>query len=1203
MNHHVLPRLQREHVHCPITALAFFRPPGASNGPAYVLSGEDTHLKVYDAETQRLRASVRIFAAQPVQGVSSSPAGEVSSPEEDVLVWGGPLVTVLPASLLAALLRDVEEDGPGCCAAEHTIPDRQVLRAPDWIYHGAVCPRHPGLAAVVTAHNEVIPLRRTGGGGWRLGRLRSPPSRPILYSAQVRWVSGGEVLVAAGTVFGEIIVWKCRIAADDSGAEGDHHPDEAAVEVLHVFTGHEGSIFGVDFSPEVVIDPRTREVSRLLVSCSDDRTIRVWNVSDAGLSREKGPADRAFTEARETGFGENSTTTELEAMANHHSAKPLAVAMGHVSRIWSVRFSPQSIDCSISEGTVKSLTLYSFGEDATAQKWKLKFDGSGTTPSSEQDTVLTANLTHEAIFHNHDGKHIWSSALHFPAPSSQGKGLLVTGGSDGKIQLIEESLTRSGEDPDSSVLHTDPSMHSSTPSADEINSTARQAAGNDPAEGEPLQMYGLTSAKSVVATTSSGRILTGSLNASGVSWKPVSVPKPIQDDLRKYQTVRSAGLGVTLIGSPSGQLYIFGNDIIRPVVKLPRKIAEIFSLPLEAFHGLGFRKAVSGQVPIVVTTMGSPEVRLILLDPAMEDIVVHETSIQLEKGFIPTAAGISQDIIIFGSRIGALSLHRLDQSGGGFRQVAYVDRPGSKDSVSSIIPLPAKPGLPCPYFLTTSRDGRYRIYEKATQACGPDDSVTIHLRHEAVPPLGPIIESAFFTTTTDGAGSKPQLILCGFRSREFVVWNETTQQELASVECGGGHRAFTYHVDPADPGRLSFIWTKASRTCVHVQDGATKRSLKPGGHGREIKAAAASAQGGLLATGAEDTNIRIWRVDDNQGGAGKAAGLSCLAVVERHTTGIQCLRWAGGNYLVSSSGGEELFVWRVAWLGDSAYEGIAVLCEGVYPDKTRDGDLRIMSFDVQIMDPAREGEVQGRELLCLSLVLSNSTLKTYRYSEHEGFTLLAQGRYTGACLMQIRHLSVSPESDGLWDLHVLTASTDGNLALWKAKGSPNMPSAPAPAPYELLEAQRLHQSSIKALDLGALPHNAIPSPSSYAVFTGGDDNAIGHARLDRAAGGDFRITSRALVNGAHAAAITGLCVAGFEGDGGAAGSSCRVRLCTASNDQRVRSWVAAVGEGGSVGKVSLVGDGYSAVADCGDLEQLGDGKFVVAGVGMELWTV
>lgn len=1215
MNHHVAPRLQREHVHCPITALAFFRPPGGSgSGPAYVLSGEDTHLNVYDAGTQRLRASVRVFADQPVQGISCSPAGEESSSsssssEGDVLVWGGPLVTVLPASMLAGLLRN-EEQGGDCRAVRHdAVPDGRVLRAPDWVYHGAVCPQRPGLAAVVTAHNEVIPLLRTGGGpadgGWRLGRLRSPPSRPILYSAQVRWTSGGEVLVAAGTVFGEIIVWKCRVVAGGGGEEGDNHTEEEAVEVLHVFTGHEGSIFGVDFSPEVVVDPRTGEVSRLLVSCSDDRTIRVWSVSDADSSREGGPSDRAFTEARETGFGENSTTTELEAMANHHSAKALAVAMGHVSRIWSVRISPQSIDCS-SEGTLKSLTLYSFGEDATAQKWKLNFDvKSGITPPSEQGTLLMANLTHEATFHNHDGKHIWSSALHFPAPSSPGKELLVTGGSDGKIQLIEETLTPSGEDPDSSVSHTDPPMLSGTHSADEISSTAHQPAGNETAESEPLQMYGLPSANSVVATTSSGQILTGSLNASGLSWKPVSVPKPIRDDLRKYQTVRSAGPDVTLIGSPSGQLYVFGNDIIRPVVKLPRKIAEIFILPLEAFQGLGFRDAVSGQVPIIVTVVGSPEVRLMLLDPAKEDIVLNEASIELEKGFIPTAAGICQDIIVFGSRTGALSLHRLDQSGGGFRQVAYANRPGSKDAVSSIVSLPAKPGLPCPYFLTTSRDGRYRIYEKATPACGPDDAVTVHLRHEAVPPLGPIIESALFTTTTTAdAGAKPQLILCGFRSREFVVWNETTQQELASVECGGGHRAFTYHVDPADPGRLSFIWTKASRTCVHTQDGVTKRALRPGGHGREIKAVAASAQGGFLATGAEDTNIRIWRVNDKHGGARKAAGLRCLAVVERHTTGIQCLRWAGENYLVSSSGGEELFVWRVAWLGDSAYEGIAVLCEGVYPDKTRDGDLRIMSFDVQIMDPACKGEEQGGEVLCLSLVLSNSTLKTYRYSEYKGFTLLAQGRYTGACLLQIRHLSVQPGSDGLWDLHVLTASTDGHVALWKATELSNTPEPPEPAhaQYELLEAQRLHQSSIKALDLRALPHDATSSPSSYAVFTGGDDNAIGHVRLGREGAGDFKITYRSLVNGAHAAAITGLCVAGVEGDCGPAGP-CRVRLCTASNDQRVRSWVVAIGEGGAVGRASLVGDGYSAVADCGDLEQLGGGKFVVAGVGMELWTV
>lgn len=1200
MNHHVPPRLQRDHVHCPITALAFFRPAGAS-GPLCLLSGEDTHLKIYDAETQRLRASVRVFAAQPIQGISSSPADATDQdapPPQDVLVWGGPLVTVLPRSTLAGLLSDGDGRGKGRSPPEHhAVPDRQVLRAPDWIYHGAVGPRQPGLAAVVTAHNEVIPLLRDGGGGWRLGRLRSPPSRPILYSAQVRWTPRGDVLVAAGTVFGEIIVWRCRVGSDEGGGH------EAPPEVLHVFTGHEGSIFGVDFSPEVVIDPRTGVASRLLVSCSDDRTVRVWSVDDTGLSRDEGPADRAFTEARETGFGDNSTTEELEATANsHYSAKALAVAMGHVSRIWGVQFSPQSIgNFSVGE-TARNLTLYSFGEDATAQKWRLELDGrSRSTQSGQNDTAVTASLNHETTFHNHDGKHIWSSALHFPSPSSPGKELLATGGSDGKIQLIEESVARLEENAPPPVPDNVARVLSSRDPSGEINSTTHQLVDSYPAESEPLHMYGLLSAKSIVATTASGRILTGTLEACGVSWKELPVPKPIRDDLRKYQTVRSAGPDVTIIGSPSGQLYIYDNDIIRPVAKLSRKIAEIFILPLEDFRGLGFCEAVLGQVPIIVTTMGSSEVRLMLLDPAREDIVLNECSIELEKGFIATAAGTCQDLLILGSRIGTLSLHKLGQNGAGFRQVARATRPGSKDSVSSIVPLPAKPGLPCPYFLTTSRDGRYRIYETATQASGPDYAVTFHLRHEAIPPLGPIIESGFFTTTT-AAAPKPQLILCGFRSREFVVWNETTQQELASVECGGGHRAFTYHVDRAYPERLSFIWTKASRTCIHAQDGVSRRSLKLGSHGREIKAVAASGQGGLLATGAEDTNIRIWRVGGD--GQGASAALSCLAVVERHTTGIQCLRWAGGAYLVSSSGGEELFVWRIAGLGHSAYEGIAVLCEGVYPDKTRDGDLRIMSFDVQVLLPAHGEGGRGGEVLCLSLVLSNSTLKTYRYSRDEGFTLLAQGRYTGACLMQIRHIRIQPDADGPWDLHVLTASTDGHVALWKAADIlTTAPGPGAPAEYELAEAQRLHQSSIKAIDLREFPRAASPGPSSYAVFTGGDDNAIGHFRLDAAAGGGFRIASRSLAGGAHAAAITGLCIAGVEADGAVGGGPCRVRLCTASNDQRVRSWVAAVLDRGAVGKMSLVGDRYSAVADCGDLEQLGDGRVVVAGVGMELWNV
>lgn len=1187
--HHASPKaLQRAQIHCPVTALAFYPYFSQSTNAStlHLLSGQDTHLHIHTTADHHLIASIQIFPAQPIQGISTSTTG-------NVLLWGGPWIALLTRECITQLLSQ-EQQQPA------VLDGNEVIRGPDWIYHASLA--SSTLAAVVTAHNEVFPLHITQGVGaerrLRWGRVRAPPSsRPILYAARLEHVARGEVLVAAGTVFGEIVVWRCGID-EELERDGD-------VEVLYVFTGHEGSIFGVDISPEIVVAGKS---TRLLASCSDDRTIRVWDISEstsAWTRSEKQAMSKSFPEARETGFGENGVL-DFEAQAGCVSSKPVAMAMGHVSRIWSARFAPLTP----SEGPTKRMTVYSFGEDATAQRWRLDIDEFGAMASSNGSTNedneaagMAASLTHETILHRHNGKHIWSSDI-LQQTTTEIKTLVATGGSDGKINIVEEiapeadtrsvMLDISGTE----IVRSLPNTAMENGSVDHLPKATKRKKTN--VEEEPFLMYALLSAESAIATTSTGRIFSGSLSGSELSWSEVEMPQVVRNDLRQYQIVRSAGTGIALLGSTSGTIYVYRDGVVEQVHKLSRKISDIFTVAVEDLSSLGFSDGgcPSSTIPVIVSTMGSSHVTLLLFSlTASGPVIQQQRTIDFETGFIPTAVGCCGGCFIFGSRSGALAVYQpLHQGETTFERILRIERPFTRDAVSSIIPLPSKGDSPAPYFLTTSRDGRYRIYEITT----PNSSVQIHLRHEAVPPLGPMIESAVFTPSTPS--NPPELILAGFRSKYFIVWNETRQLELANVECGGAFRSFTHRVDPSNPANVAFIWTRASRTCVYSQTALSQRVLKPSGHGREIKAAAASDAAGLLATGAEDTTVRIWKYqtgDDKNGS--KQNGLKCLAVIEKHTAGVQCLKWASANYLLSSSGNEELYIWRVARLDESAYEGLAVVCEGVYPDKTRDGDLRIMSFDVEML-PSQEKT--GNEVLCLSLVLSNSTLKTYRYCKNDGgFTLLSQGRYTGACLMQIRHLRVAADAGGE-NVHVLTAATDGHIVLWKmAAASAHddaMAAATGIAAYELVQAVRLHQSGIKSLDM----RPSIPQQGWIAV-TGGDDNALGYlSLLWSSAQSCYVVGSRCLANGAHAAAVTGLCIIGVDATTpGAQNENIAVRVCTASNDQRVKAWrIVPGGNAGAATRVKLMQDRYSAIADCGDLEILNGGReAVVVGVGMEVW--
>lgn len=458
-------------------------------------------------------------------------------------------------------------------------------------------------------------------------------------------------------------------------------------------------------------------------------------------------------------------------------------------------------------------------------------------------------------------------------------------------------------------------------------------------------------------------------------------------------------------------------------------------------------------------------------------------------------------------------------------------------------------------------------------------------------------------------------MLYGFRGKYFVAWNATQQAEVATIDCGGGHRVFDQVPVGGNPEGLRFACTKASQMKIFSQTRAPHHPLKTGGHGREIKAVSASASGKYVATGAEDTVIRIWELRDGSRGRGRGEPqlLRCMLTLEKHNTGIQKLKWSKDQYLFSSGGNEEFFVWRITAL-ESDVCPLGVVCEAVFPDRSEVGDLRITDFDVRCLskdssadDGADSSDVRSdgarTELkFCISMTLSNSTVQSYLYSARQGFQLLGRRTYTGACLTQLRHLNFT---DGFHP-QVLTAATDGHLAIFTEIRSPRDETED---PKDILVA-KLHQSTVKSLDMRSI---ATETGTSYLVVTGGDDDAIGVVHLHRPAGqaSQYEVRHKSIVRSAHAAAVTGLGIVRLENGGRDA------VVVTASNDQRVKTWRLVDWQSASP-RVYLLDDRYSGVADAGDLEVVGRryvdgdeslpdtknrGRILVAGVGIEAWDV
>jgi WD repeat-containing protein 6 len=1118
-----------------VTALKFYR---GSSGT--LLAGEGSFLKVFEAETSKLLSQCEIFDGQAIHGIAVGYEAIENENELQAVIWGGHCLMLLTKKGLDQLLN-----------GEVNSLVAATISVSDWILDVAITSHDRTSCILVTAHNTVIQARLGQNAEEILLEELPSPSKSILYSAHLIWDTRRRVLVAAGTVFGEIIVWDCDVSEEGTFGES---------RVLFTFTGHEGSIFGVNISPLIVGPGNFR--TRLLASCSDDRTIRIWDLSESlTISTEL----NILNLPRETGFGENESQ-ERNVISRERC---VATIMGHASRIWHVKFLVQrlrSYDSSI-------VNVLSFGEDSTAQQWALEFDAqldsskikgmNQTINSTDSNLKYEGSLRQINTFAFHSGKHIWSTDL-LPPRDPDTNYVLATGGADGKISLYSIEPTGNNTPPENpnetegissskewdlndvyaclsssslatnieiSNIQVEPLQEDSVPeTSTDGKPTKRKKPKKSPKDA--FNRYAFVSEEFFIATTTFGRVLLGRIGPS-LEWEELELPESGKEDLKSYAVVEGfPELGLVLLASANGKIYSYclGSNL-QEVGSVESKVADMF-------------KIVGGHDnALLATTLASSVATLFTIETTSGGYAgfCNRRLCTLPERFVVTSAGMSDGLLLLGSRNGSLAIYdpeKPDQPLGVWNNEDCT----AGDAITTIISLPTIPQEQKTYFLTSGRDGRYSIFTTF-------NNHQIQPIHHGTPPFGPNIEAAWFTQLNK------ELILYGFRGKNFIVWNETLQYEISNIECGGAHRSYAY--SPLG----HFIYTKASKFYIHSQIfSSSHKTIKQGGHGREIKVCAVSPGGKFFATGAEDTAIRIWRYSDSTNSS-LENHFECLSVTQKHTAGIQHIKWHGSSYLLSSGGNEEFFVWAITPIPSF---GIGVVCEASCPDQSAEKDLRIMSFNVSELSSG----------LLISLAYSDSTIKTYAYSKTSGFELRAKGRYTSSCLTQIQHLQVSDSR-----IKLLTAATDGYLTLWE--------STLTITQLTVLSNKRVHQNAIKTLDISILGSN-----EDILVATGGDNNALAFTLFSGSSSRTFRFKS------AHAAAITGLSFIPRSEDG-------MLSVVSSGNDQRVKEWSVRVEEGDM--EIKKRGDVFTSVADVGDVAFLRSGensnKVLVVGNGMEVWNV
>ncbi|KAK6333115.1 hypothetical protein TWF718_010938 [Orbilia javanica] len=1122
----------------PVTSLAFLGDD--------LLVGHGLELKFFTLSSSQLSLQwrKRIFKRERIQGIQLSPpaqGGELA-PDADILLWGGKKFQIIK-------LTDLMNPNAGLSIEEE-------IAAPDWILHSVFLEPDGKIPriAMMTAHNTILTYRHDQSIEFASRYKWYPsPERCLLYSATLFRDSTAQksnsLVAIAGTVFGEVLLWKLDTSDEEV-------PEK--IELSARYLSHEGSVFGVSISPDF----------SYAVSCSDDRTIRLWDVK-ADVTDSKG--------CREV-------------------KEPLAIGWGHQARIWGVRF------LRAEEGCVRIL---SFSEDLTARVWSMRLNG----PKSLVCTQMFKNL------HSASGKNIWSLAVH---PSERH---FVTGGADSGIaswKILEDAL-------ETTIIK------ETIANLEEILPPPSTLGAGKPVKDEPRKYITLGS-RSFIVAMSSGWLLHCNLAQSRIQWQKVGFWPQIKNlsamGARRFG-IDGTCSHIVALGDNTGKvlLQIWRQSLpSTPAGSEDQDWIQICDTrPSDIFFSQYQDKRDPYSVYAAVTTF-KPDAPIQLLRINVE--AVEHPTIRQSWSLVPpdtfpftvilVYVGEGRMFCLAGSRHGAFALYSIATDDSIVKPLKTWRHVHDDESITSLalketpsnVDAKSSPNSPIELPLTsTGRSGAYKSHKLFINTTTQDYEL---LEVNAVYPAAvPRVENYQKFTTSS---KEDYEIIYGFRGRDFVLWNQTLGLEASSYDCEGGNRSwdFSFAADEDDQGEGLFVFTK-SKKCYIVEFKQILRNplLQTPFHGREVKTLAVSSQG-IIATGAEDTIIRLssFSHEKNQ--------LSPLTFRKTHTTGLQDLVWSScGGWLFSSGSVEEVYCWKVNTEAKLQPATVGMLREAAYEVSTENlPDLRVCGLNVATVY-RDNGDHYG---FLVGMVRSDSSIKLALYDIAEKkFTTIAEGYYKTSCLLQIQfHLTT------YGGILMLTAGTDGHVTFWditetmgscgvstksitssesvvlSLNGPPATSSPEKLGSEQWILSQPIHQNSIKTLEILDRGKDEI------LVLTGGDDTAISVSRiifeqdLSKPVTKVSGITTR-LLERAHASAVTALASLGrksFTPNGQG------VEFLSSGVDQQVKRWRVEVGENTAIGKVEVVEDIYVSVPDVSSLAlvDIGDDaqRLVVGGVGVEV---
>uniref|UniRef100_A0A2C9KQE6 tRNA (34-2'-O)-methyltransferase regulator WDR6 n=1 Tax=Biomphalaria glabrata TaxID=6526 RepID=A0A2C9KQE6_BIOGL len=265
-----------------------------------IVSGCGNEISVYDLSTFHLQSRRQILHGATVHGIRKGPAHTDGSL---LCVFGGKQACVV------FLKKENEDVSLSAISA--------IIHVDDWIWDIQWLTGEKDETSnlvIALAHNSVVKYQ------WKTGEIierRECTEKCILYTACFIGQRWSNLILAAGTVFNQIVLWSAACELEQKSL------NSKTVDPILTLSGHKGVIFSIRYHSQF----------QRICSVSDDRSIRMWQLK----------------------FPSGSTMEPtIEDWESVHSTLLLSV-FGHSARVWDV--------------ALLSACFISIAEDAVCLVW------------------------------------------------------------------------------------------------------------------------------------------------------------------------------------------------------------------------------------------------------------------------------------------------------------------------------------------------------------------------------------------------------------------------------------------------------------------------------------------------------------------------------------------------------------------------------------------------------------------------------------------------------------------------------------------------------------------------------------------------------------------------------------------------------------------------------------------------------------------